>query len=193
LPDSPHPDRPFASATNTTSPRPREWLASDGLKLGATTWRAQNGSASPHQVLCLAGLSRNGRDFTQLAEALAARGFEVTAMDYRGRGLSDRDPDWRNYSIEREADDIDSGLDALAISRAVVVGTSRGGLHAMLLALRATDRVAGIVLNDIGPTIERDGLHRLAGTIGTTMEAPDWPTAANRLRKTLGASVSRAR
>ncbi len=106
-------------------------------------------------------------------------------MDYRGRGLSERDADWRNYSIEREADDIDCGLDALGISRAVVIGTSRGGLHAMLLALRASDRIAGIVLNDIGPTIERNGLHRLAGTIGHTMDAPDWPSAAARLRETL--------
>ncbi|SDU05646.1 alpha/beta fold hydrolase [Stappia sp. ES.058] len=163
----------------------REWLASDGLRLGATTWRARNTKHHAPQVLCLAGLSRNSRDFTHLAEALAERGFDVTAMDYRGRGQSDRDADWRNYSIEREADDIDCGLDALGISRAIVVGTSRGGLHAMLLALRSPNRIAGMVLNDIGPTIERDGLHRLAGTIGLTMDASDWPSAAARLRKML--------
>jgi pimeloyl-ACP methyl ester carboxylesterase len=179
------PDQSPKAAANEGAPLRREWLASDGLRLAAATWRAKNTGASPPQILCLAGLSRNNRDFTHLAEALADRGFDVTAMDYRGRGLSDRDADWRNYSIEREADDIDRGLDALGISRAIVIGTSRGGLHAMLLALRSPNRIAGIVLNDIGPTIERDGLHRLAGTIGHTMDAPDWPSAATRLRETL--------
>ncbi|MBL6432438.1 MAG: alpha/beta fold hydrolase [Alphaproteobacteria bacterium] len=186
MPNSMQPDRSPTAAAKEGAPLPREWLASDGLRLAATTWRAKNAGSSPPQVLCLAGLSRNSRDFTPLAEALAARGFDVTAMDYRGRGRSDHDTDWRNYAIEREAEDIDCGLDALGIPRAIVIGTSRGGLHAMLLALRSSDRVAGMVLNDIGPTIERDGLHRLAGTIGHTMEAPDWPSAAARLRDALG-------
>lgn len=185
LPNSMQPDRSPTADAKEGAPLPREWRASDGLRLAATTWHAKNAGSSPPQVLCLAGLSRNSRDFTPLAEALAARGFDVTAMDYRGRGRSDHDADWRNYSIEREAEDIDGGLDALGIPRAIVIGTSRGGLHAMLLALRSSDRVAGVVLNDIGPTIERDGLHRLAGTIGHTMEAPDWPSAAARLRDAL--------
>ncbi len=165
------------------------WRTRDGLWLGARLWTPPPDAAAPSgpwPVLCLPGLSRNGRDFAALATRLAAAGHRVIVMDYRGRGLSDRDPDWRNYAIPIEAQDIDTGLDALGLERFAVVGTSRGGLHAMLLAIRRPAAVAAIVLNDIGPQIEMAGLRRIAESIGKDMTAPDWQTAAERLSKTFG-------
>ena len=174
-------------ADTTWSPRPQResWPSNDGLELSATVWPPSSSERRKVDVLCLAGLSRNARDFGALAEALSARGHRVVAMDYRGRGQSGRHPDWRTYSIEQEAADIDVGLDALELSRAVVVGTSRGGLHGMLLAWRAPERVAGLVLNDIGPAIRRGGLLRLSGVIGRRMAARDWSEAAEFLKGAL--------
>ncbi|WP_428696671.1 alpha/beta fold hydrolase [Stappia sp.] len=169
-----------------TLPHKETWRSNDGLELAATVWPPSSSRTRKPDVLCLAGLSRNARDFEALAEALSARGHRVVAMDYRGRGHSGRHPDWRTYSIEREAADIDAGLEALELSRAVVVGTSRGGLHGMLLAWRAPARVAGLVLNDIGPAIERAGLQRLSGAIGRRMAARDWSDATDLLKASLG-------
>lgn len=167
------------------SPERQTWPSADGLELSASVWPAAADVPRRADMLCLAGLSRNARDFGALAETLAARGHRVVAMDYRGRGRSGRHPDWRTYSIEQEAADIDAGLDALGLSRVVVVGTSRGGLHGMLLSWRAPGRVAGLVLNDIGPAIERGGLRRLSGSIGRRMAARDMDEAAERLRADL--------
>ena len=161
------------------------WQAADGLELSATAWEPHDLAIAP-AVLCLSGLSRNARDFTALAENLSLRGHLVVAMDYRGRGRSARDPDWRNYTVEREADDIDRGIEALGLERLVVIGTSRGGLHGLLLAWRHPDHVAGLVLNDIGPTIEADGLRRLCQTVGQDMKAPDWNTAVDKIRAQIG-------
>lgn len=174
-----------AKAAPPSRQQQETWPSNDGLELSATVWPPSSAALRKPDVLCLAGLSRNARDFGALAETLAARGHRVVAMDYRGRGRSGRHPDWRTYSIEQEAADIDAGLDALGLARAVVVGTSRGGLHGMLLAWRAPQRVAGLVLNDIGPTIERAGLRRLSGAIGRRMAARDWSEAAERLKGAL--------
>lgn len=170
--------------TAGTQPHYHEWRSDDGIPLSATLWEPQNGIAL--DVLCLPGLSRNTRDFAPLARYLAGCGHRVIAMDYRGRGRSGRHPDWRTYSIEREAQDIDAGLESLSLGRLAIVGTSRGGLHGMLLAWRAPDRVAGLVLNDIGPAIERGGLKRLSGEIGSNMRVDTWQEAAERLHGALG-------
>lgn len=180
------PDDETGSKTSPPQqPHKQGWRSSDGLELSATVWEPSPSRPRKPDVLCLAGLSRNARDFGALAEMLAARGHRVVAMDYRGRGHSGRHPDWRTYSIEQEAADIDAGLDALGLARAVVVGTSRGGLHGMLLAWRVPKRVAGLVLNDIGPTIGRAGLRRLSGAIGRRMTARDWNEAAELLKTSL--------
>ncbi|MBA5775831.1 alpha/beta hydrolase [Stappia sp. F7233] len=161
----------------------RQWRSRNGLRLSAREWfPAQGASAKPVPVLCLAGLSRNARDFAPLAARLAGEGYRVIAMDYRGRGASDRDPDWQNYSIPTEGDDIQLGLEAFGIAACAVVGTSRGGIHAMALAAQKPDLVRAIVLNDIGPKIEFEGLKRLSEIIGREMTAPSWEAAAARLR-----------
>lgn len=151
--------------------------ARDGLMLHARCYDAP-GSARP-PVLCLAGLTRNSRDFHDLALALstgpAAR--TVWALDSRGRGLSDRDPKWENYSVLVEAlDAID--LAAMAgLHGVTIIGTSRGGILAMIIAALQPTIIGAAVLNDIGPVIERDGLARIAGYAGRMPLPGSWKDA----------------
>jgi len=142
--------------------------APDGLKLHI---RDYGSALDPGlAVVCLAGLTRNSADFDPLANALAsgARGPKrrVLAPDYRGRGGSDNDPDWRHYSLAVEHADLLSILTAFEISAAVFIGTSRGGLHTMMLSGTRPSVLRGAVLNDIGPVIEPAGFARIRGYVG---------------------------
>ncbi len=157
------------------------WSSADGLTLAGKEWPASAVSNERLPVLCLPGLSRNTRDFEAIAVMLASQGHRVVAMDYRGRGASDRDPNWQNYTLAVEAGDIDLGLDAAGLTRFAVLGTSRGGIHAMLLAQRRPEAVAAVILNDIGPVIERKGLLRIAKSLGSKRLYPDWDAAATAL------------
>ncbi|MEO0619978.1 MAG: alpha/beta hydrolase [Pseudomonadota bacterium] len=148
----------------------------DGLRLYAHAVEPKR--QSQHTVLCLPGLTRNSRDFTSLAETLARRGHRVISVDYRGRGRSDHDSDWRNYSPFIEALDI-TDLAAREHEAAVhIVGTSRGGLIAMILAALRPTMMLSVVLNDIGPRIEPDGLARIIGYVGRIPAPLDWNDAA---------------
>jgi pimeloyl-ACP methyl ester carboxylesterase len=148
-----------------TSPsfRSRFVGAPDGLKLHMRDYGLPLDPGLP--VVCLPGLSRNAADFGPLAEALAAGAAgqkrRVVALDYRGRGLSDFDPNWRNYELPVETADIDAMLIAAEVHAAIFVGTSRGGFHVMSLSVRRPGLVLGAVLNDIGPVIEPQGFTRI--------------------------------
>ncbi|MGB3146155.1 MAG: alpha/beta hydrolase [Paracoccaceae bacterium] len=114
-------------------------------------------------VLCLAGLTRNGDDFNFLAPHLSH--LRLIRPDYRGRGASD----WTgaaSYSILQEAADVLALLDHLGLERVAIIGTSRGGLIGTFLAATARDRIAGLCLNDIGPTIEGAGMEAIAAYVG---------------------------
>ncbi|MEL7543692.1 MAG: alpha/beta fold hydrolase, partial [Pseudomonadota bacterium] len=131
-----------------------------------------------HTVLCLPGLTRNSRDFTRLAETLASNGHRVISVDYRGRGRSEHDTDWRNYSPFIEALDI-TDLVAREHEAAVhIVGTSRGGLIAMILAALRPTMMLSVTMNDIGPRIEANGLARIVGYVGRIPAPIDWADAA---------------
>lgn len=149
----------------------------DGLKLHVGHWPAPQASARP--ILCLPGLTRNGRDFTEIAAALSSgtEPREVFTLDARGRGLSDHDPDWRNYSIPTETQDVIDVMIALDLHDAAILATSRGGLVAMVLAAIQPGLVGSVVLNDIGPVIEREGLLRIAGYVGRTPLPNSWDDA----------------
>lgn len=137
------------------------YSAQDGLRLHA---RVYDGGRERPPVVCLPGLTRNARDFHPLALALsrdAPRPSTVIAFDYRGRGLSARDPEWRNYDARVEAGDIVAGLTALGVEHAVLIGTSRGGLIIHLLAATRPGLLKGVVLNDFGPRIEGAGLAQI--------------------------------
>lgn len=113
-------------------------------------------------VLALAGLTRNGTDFDHVAPHLSCR---LIRMDYRGRGRSDRATP-ATYTVPTEAADALALLDHLGLDKAAVLGTSRGGLIAMMLAATAHDRLLGVALNDIGPVIDPAGLKVITGYVG---------------------------
>ncbi|MGL6209376.1 MAG: alpha/beta fold hydrolase [Paracoccaceae bacterium] len=154
----------------------RHFQTSDGLTLAYD----DQGSGPP--VLCLAGLTRNRDDFDPVLP-LANR-VRLIRLDYRGRGASDH-ADWTTYTIPREAQDALELLDHLNLPRAAILGTSRGGLIAMLLALTHHDRLLGVFLNDIGPVIEPAGLDAIKGYVGLTPPYPDFHAAALGLQHAL--------
>ncbi len=157
--------------------------APDGLRLHARCY-GQPSSSLP--VVCLPGLTRTTADFDDLAEALAA-GRRVIALDYRGRGLSDYDANPANYSLPVELGDVIAATLALNVQPAIYVGTSRGGILAMLLAAMQPEVVAGVILNDIGPVIERDGLARIKAYVGKLPQPKTFDEAANLLHELFGA------
>jgi pimeloyl-ACP methyl ester carboxylesterase len=152
--------------------------ARDGLRLYARHYPAPGSTRRP--VLCLAGLSRNGRDFHRLANVLASAsedGRDVYTLDSRGRGLSERDRDWKKYSLAVELNDALDFMTMRDLHGAAVIGTSRGGLIAMLMAVLRPSAIAAAVLNDIGPVIEREGLARIVAYIGRIPVPTDWEEA----------------
>jgi pimeloyl-ACP methyl ester carboxylesterase len=157
----------------------------DGLQLYGRDYRSESTRTLP--IVCLAGLSRNSRDFHPLALRLMEDGHRVVTLDYRGRGRSDWDVDKANYNVVREAQDVVAALDHLGIERAQFIGTSRGGLILHILAATALDRIAGIILNDIGPEIESDGLQRIRDYLSKRSEFSSLAEAASALKIIHGA------
>ena len=132
---------------------------------------------APVPVLCLPGLTRNSRDFEPLARHLSSV-RRVLTPDLRGRGRSDRDPDWRRYRLDVYVADMIALLDALQIEQVVVVGTSLGGLVGMFMAAGHRARVAGLVMNDIGPELDPRGMQRIASGMGKVRAVASWAEAA---------------
>jgi pimeloyl-ACP methyl ester carboxylesterase len=157
----------------------------DGLWVYVRDWRP-DGRATGAPVFCAHGLTRNSLDFEDVAPAIVARGRRVVALDVRGRGLSDNDPKPMNYTPVTYAADSFAVWDALGIDRAVWIGTSMGGLMAMIAAVIAPERLVGVVLNDIGPEIAPEGLRRIAGYVGGAAPVDDWPKAARYCREING-------
>ena len=155
----------------------RTWTSRDGLTL---FYRDYPGNADRPPLLCLHGLTRNSRDFESFAERYAGR-FRAIAVDFRGRGMSDRDPDPANYLPTTYAADVLQLLDELAIDRAIFVGTSLGGLVTMLVAGIQPDRIAAAILNDIGPDIDQGGLDRIRTYVGKPRRFADWDEAAEHI------------
>ena len=158
--------------------------APDGLRLHARCYGRRDADALP--VVCLPGLARTAADFDTLADALAndaARPRRVIALDYRGRGQSEYDRNPANYSFKVELADVLAVIAALDAAHAVFVGTSRGGILAMLLAALRPSAIAGVVLNDIGPVIEPKGLIRIKGYVGKLPQPRSFEEAAEILRR----------
>lgn len=154
------------------------WWSADGLRLHCRLYGAAGGGAAV-PLLCLPGLTRNARDFGALAPALAADG-PVAAIDLRGRGDSAYAKDPMTYVPLTYVQDIALLLDSLGWRRFAVIGTSLGGLVAMLLAGTMADRFAGAVLNDVGPQLEPAGLARIRAYVGSVSSQPTWLHAARQ-------------
>jgi pimeloyl-ACP methyl ester carboxylesterase len=155
----------------------------DGLRM----YCREYGTAVPGRpaVLCLPGLTRNSRDFEAVARWLAPR-HRVLTPDLRGRGRSDYDPNWANYVPPTYAQDVAELLAQLGVPRVTVIGTSLGGLVAMLLAVLQRPLLAGVLLNDIGPEIDPRGLARIASYVGQLPPVKSWDDAAAQVRQIHG-------
>ncbi len=163
-----------------------KFTAADGAAIHYT----DEGDGRP--LLCLAGLSRNGRDFDYLAPHLPP--LRLIRMDYRGRGLSD----WtgaETYTILQEATDVLGLLDHLELRSTAILGTSRGGLIGMALAATAPDRIDGLCLVDVGPEVDRAGLDRIRDYVGRRPAARSHAEVAAKLEATARgfANVPRSR
>jgi pimeloyl-ACP methyl ester carboxylesterase len=179
----------FAAATH-----PHEGFASvfvtapDGLRLHLRRYGSRRASALP--VVCLPGFARTAADFHPLAAALAgpANPRLVFALDYRGHGRSEYDINADNYTTVSVAlADLSAVLIALEIAPAIFVGTSYGGLLAMMLAVSRPTAIAGVILNDIGPVIEPQGLVRIKGHVGNLPTPRNFEEGAEILRWLSGA------
>ena len=167
--------------------RIHRWTSHDGLSLYSRLYDEAPPRAPA--VLCLPGLTRNSRDFERLAPHLAAH-FRVICPDLRGRGLSAWDPSWHNYHPSTYIDDLSALLRGLAITRVAIIGTSLGGLLAMMLPSVMRDAIAivGVVLNDIGPEIDPAGAARIAGYAGRLRPVSTWAEAVAQLREVHGSA-----
>jgi pimeloyl-ACP methyl ester carboxylesterase len=145
----------------------------DGLKLFARDWPAQGGVHGV-PVICLHGLTRNSKDFDNVAPFMAAMGRRVLAADMRGRGRSDRDPEPARYRPDVYAGDVIRILDTLEIPSAVFAGTSMGGIITMAVAAVAPGRVTTAVLNDIGAVIAPAGIARIMSYVGKRGPVNSW-------------------
>ncbi|MHA4867987.1 alpha/beta fold hydrolase [Duganella sp. PWIR1] len=157
------------------------YLSDDGLRLYARDYHAHGGAACL-PVICIHGLTRNSADFEDIAPIIAAQGRRVIAVDVRGRGNSDYDPQPQRYMLPVYANDVAQLARKLGIARAVFIGTSMGGLITMTLAMRRPDLVAAAVLNDVGPTLSPRGLQRIAGYAGRGGAVADWDQATAYIR-----------
>ncbi|UOA27981.1 alpha/beta hydrolase [Pseudosulfitobacter sp. DSM 107133] len=157
------------------------FTTSDGLSLYYT----DTGNGLP--ILCLSGLGRTGADFRYVAPYLEE--YRVITMDYRGRGQSEFDKNWRNYTLAIESRDAVELLDHLGIDKAAILGTSRGGLNAMMLGQMVPNRILGVAFNDVGPEIDPEGIKDIMAYLGVKPSIRTHAEAALILPNLLGGFI----
>ncbi|MFN0043093.1 MAG: alpha/beta fold hydrolase [Alphaproteobacteria bacterium] len=162
-----------------TEYRELRFSAQDGLALYCREYGERASRRVP--VVCLTGLTRNSKDFHALASRLG-RDRRVLCPDYRGRGRSQYDVDWRNYQPRAYLDDLRHLTTLAQVPRAVFIGTSMGGLLSAAMAIMSPTSVAGIVMNDCGPDLDPSGLARIFAYIGCDRVQRNWLEAAEELR-----------
>ncbi|MQQ09239.1 alpha/beta fold hydrolase [Epibacterium sp. SM1979] len=150
----------------------------DGLRLYYTD-TADSTQDAKLPLICLPGLTRCGLDFRYFAPH--AQAYRIITLDARGRGRSAYDNNFMNYNVLQEAQDVLALMDHLGLKTAAILGTSRGGLVAMTLAATAKDRLAAVILNDVGPEIPSDGLARIMDYLGRKPAAKTLELAAQQL------------
>ncbi len=151
------------------------WWSRDGLRLH---YRDYAGEGLP--ILCLPGLTRNARDFAELAERLAGK-HRLILVELRGRGESGYAKDAMSYVPLTYLQDVQALLDALKLDRFILFGTSLGGILSLLVAATHQGQVAGVLLNDVGPTLEPAGLARIRTYVGKSANYQTWLHAARAL------------
>ena len=154
------------------------WEAADGLKLHYRDYAGGADGRPP--ILCLPGLTRNARDFAAVADRLAGE-WRLLCVDLRGRGESAYARDPMTYTPAVYVRDIEGLLAELELERFVAFGTSLGGMLTMLLSSIGPERIAGALLNDIGPALEHAGLARIRAYVGKAANWPTWLHAARAI------------
>lgn len=153
------------------------WTSSDGLRLH---YRDYAGSAARPPILCIAGLTRNARDFEGVAARLKGE-WRLICVELRGRGQSEHARDPMSYTPPVYWQDLEALIAELDLKRFVLFGTSLGGLITMLLAMADNKRIAAALLNDIGPVLETGGLEHIRSYVGRSQSWPTWLHAARFL------------
>ncbi len=154
------------------------FTAADGLRLYARDYGDRQAKRLP--LLCLGGFARNSKDFDRFARHHAAQ-RRVVCPDYRGRGQSAYDPDWRHYNPRVLLDDLLQLLSALDLHHVVVVGTSLGAFLGMGLAVARPSALRGLVANDAGPDIDPKALQRISGYLAALGPVADWSAATTAI------------
>lgn len=162
----------------------RFFTVTDGIKLH---YRDYPGSPDKLPLLCLHGLTRNARDWTEFAERYSPA-HRVLVLEFRGRGASGYDPQPARYNPLKYANDVIELLDQLGIPEAIFVGTSLGGLVTMTIAATNPKRIAATILNDIGPDVEAGGVDRILTYVGKDIRFDSWDAAADAIALNQGAS-----
>lgn len=153
-------------------------------------YRDYPGPTDKPPLLCLHGLTRNARDFAEFAERYSPQ-WRVLVVDFRGRGMSDYDPQPERYTPFTYAGDVLALLADLHVEEAVFVGTSLGGLVTMAIAAMAPARIAAAVLNDVGPDVAPGGIDRILTYVGKDRRFTSWDEAAVAVSEIQRAAFSR--
>jgi pimeloyl-ACP methyl ester carboxylesterase len=161
----------------------REWQSDDGAMLHYRDYSGGEPGRPP--LLCLHGLTRNARDFEALADRFAGE-WRLIVPEMRGRGRSEYARVAELYTVPRYVRDVTYLLQKLDPGPVVVIGTSMGGIMAMLMAQAKTWPLAGVVLNDIGPDVEAAGVARIREYVGQGGSFETWMHAARHLRELSG-------
>jgi pimeloyl-ACP methyl ester carboxylesterase len=156
------------------------YTSQDGLGLFYRDYPGPGRGALP--VLCIPGLTRNSRDFDFIA-ARIARSRRVLTVDLRGRGASAYDPNPVNYSVPVETKDMFQLLGHLGLAKAIILGTSRGGVIAMMMAAFRPGIVAAAILNDMGAQLQPEGLERIYAVMRSPPSYTGWAQAAAALKR----------
>lgn len=156
------------------------YTSADQLRLYARDYGDKSQATT---LVCIPGLTRNSADFEELCSSLSGE-YRILAADLRGRGSSAYDPNPANYHPGTYALDMLALLDAASVENAIFIGTSLGGLVSMILAATAPGRVQAIVLNDVGPELNPEGLARIQSYLTDYTEVQNWEEAIARTRAT---------
>lgn len=159
-----------------------DWQSEDGLTL---RYRDYAGGEGKPPLLCLHGLTRNARDFEPLASRFAGE-WRLIVPEMRGRGQSEYARDSASYNVEAYVADVVRLLRQLDCGPVAIVGTSMGGLMAMVMAASGAWPMTAVALNDIGPQLEPEGLARIVASVGQGGSFETWMHAARHLRDLSG-------
>lgn len=162
------------------------WWSNDGLRLHYRDYAmGDNQRDDRPPIICLPGLTRNGRDFASIADIFSDE-WRVIAVDFRGRGESAYAKDPMTYVPLTYVQDLDALCAELKIEKFIALGTSLGGIVTMLSAATLSSakpprRMVGAIINDIGPDIDPSGLERIKNYVGQGRSYETWMHAARGL------------